>query len=222
MPASDVTIQANYDATEYTLEISHDGLCEVHDDHFISKLDNDEIHYVPALEANEDLDDLNIGDEVTLTAPEIAGYRFNGWEVKDANNNTINCTPVQGNNVSIRFEMPANHVTAMAKYVDIDYVVAANVNIEGAGSVTGVGTFHYGNVATLEAINTTCYHFTQWSDGITDNPRTIIVDKDSTLTAMFERNDTLQGIDTIVAFYSYTWIDGRSDKRRVGTARRIG
>ena len=41
------------------------------------------------------------------------------------------------------------------------------------------------NTAVIEATANEGYRFVQWSDGNTDNPRTIIVDEDITLTAQF-------------------------------------
>jgi hypothetical protein len=32
------------------------------------------------------------------------------------------------------------------------------------------------------------YHFTQWNDGNTQNPRTITLTQDTTFTALFDRN----------------------------------
>ncbi len=40
----------------------------------------------------------------------------------------------------------------------------------------------------LTATPASCYHFTAWNDGSTDNPRTITVTQDTTFTANFERN----------------------------------
>ena len=53
------------------------------------------------------------------------------------------------------------------------------------GEVSGAGTYNRGTMVTLTAIPNTGYHFTQWSDGNTDNPRTIVADKDSTFAAEF-------------------------------------
>ena len=39
-----------------------------------------------------------------------------------------------------------------------------------------------------------CYHFTAWNDGSTDNPRTITVTQDTTFTANFERSISRQEI----------------------------
>ncbi len=41
------------------------------------------------------------------------------------------------------------------------------------------------NTAVIEATANEGYQFSQWSDGNTDNPRTIVVDEDITLTAQF-------------------------------------
>ena len=46
------------------------------------------------------------------------------------------------------------------------------------------------NTAVFEATANEGYQFSQWSDGITDNPRTIIVDEDITLTAQFVSTPT--------------------------------
>ncbi len=54
------------------------------------------------------------------------------------------------------------------------------------GSVTGGGTYEYGSSVTLTAIPNTGYKFKQWSDGNTDNPRTVTVTGDVTYTAEFE------------------------------------
>lgn len=57
---------------------------------------------------------------------------------------------------------------------------------EGTGSVTGGGTYEHGATATLTAIPNDGYVFKQWSDGNTDNPRTVTVTGDVTYTAEFE------------------------------------
>ena len=46
----------------------------------------------------------------------------------------------------------------------------------------------------LTATPVSCYHFTAWNDGSTDNPRTITVTHDTTFTANFERNISRQEI----------------------------
>ena len=53
------------------------------------------------------------------------------------------------------------------------------------GTVTGGGTYNGGTTATLTATPNTGYHFVQWQDGNTQNPRTITVTGDATYTATF-------------------------------------
>ena len=82
-----------------------------------------------------------------------------------------------------------------------------DIVIEPNPDSTG-GTIDYGDTIMLSAVPENCYHFVDWSDGVTDNPRYIVVTGSINLSANFERNDTLVGVDTIVAFNSYTWING--------------
>ena len=54
------------------------------------------------------------------------------------------------------------------------------------GEVIGAGTYLLGNTATLTVIPNEGYQFVTWGDGNTDNPRTLVVTQDTTLTALFE------------------------------------
>ena len=68
----------------------------------------------------------------------------------------------------------------------------------------------------LTATPVSCYHFTAWNDGSTDNPRTITVTHDTTFTANFERNISRQEIyDTICEGTTYDF-HGR-DLTQAGT-----
>ena len=71
------------------------------------------------------------------------------------------------------------------KYASLKYSITCNVNIEGAGSVQ-IPENECEDAIT--AIPNEGYHFTQWNDGNTDNPRTIVLTKDTTLTAEFAIN----------------------------------
>ena len=62
---------------------------------------------------------------------------------------------------------------------------------------------------TLTAIPNEGYHFTQWSDGNIDNPRAIVLTKDTTFTAEFSNIDPT-GIDNLIIYNS-------SDKSNVPT-----
>lgn len=53
------------------------------------------------------------------------------------------------------------------------------------GTVSGGGTYAFGTTLKIQATPNPCYRFIQWSDGNTDNPRTIVVNEDATYTAEF-------------------------------------
>ena len=57
------------------------------------------------------------------------------------------------------------------------------------GSTTGGGTYNHNTTATLTAIANDGYHFVQWHDGNTDNPRTVTVTADTTYTAHFAADE---------------------------------
>ena len=57
------------------------------------------------------------------------------------------------------------------------------------GTVIGGGTFMPGYIDTLTAIPNYGYHFAQWSDKDTANPRFVVCTQDSSLVAIFEPND---------------------------------
>ncbi|MBR5238625.1 MAG: leucine-rich repeat protein [Paludibacteraceae bacterium] len=128
--------------------------------------------------------------------------------------------------------------------IDVDYkklTVIAN-NAEW-GVVEGGGYYDNGKTATLTAIANSGYRFTQWSDEVTDNPRTVVVTQDSTFTAIFEANsfaittavnDDAMGSVTEGGEYAYgteitltatanegyrfaQWSDGNTDNPRIIT-----
>ena len=58
------------------------------------------------------------------------------------------------------------------------------------GSVSGGGTFDEGSTQTIQATPNPGYAFMKWSDGNTENPRTVKLTSDLTLTANFETATT--------------------------------
>ena len=61
---------------------------------------------------------------------------------------------------------------------------------ESQGSVSGGGTFDEGNTQTVRATPKTGFAFDKWSDGSTQNPRTVKLPSDLTLTASFKTATT--------------------------------
>ena len=74
--------------------------------------------------------------------------------------------------------------------------VNLNTNDPFMGNVTGNGEYAYGTSATIEAVPAEGYRFVQWSDGNTDNPRTVVVTDNLTLTAEFESKE-VTGLDDV-------------------------
>lgn len=70
------------------------------------------------------------------------------------------------------------------------YTLTVTSADETMGTVTGGGTYNDGDTATLTAAANPGYHFVQWNDGNTDNPRTVVVTGDATYTATFASDAT--------------------------------
>ncbi len=71
---------------------------------------------------------------------------------------------------------------------------------ESQGNVSGGGTFDEGSTQTVQATPKTGYAFDKWSDGNMENPRTVKLTSDLTLTASFKVDTTGggdQGGDTL-------------------------
>ena len=71
---------------------------------------------------------------------------------------------------------------------------------ESQGSVSGGGTFDDGSTQTIQATPKAGFAFDKWSDGSTQNPRTVKLTSDLTLTASFKTATTGggdQGGDTL-------------------------
>ncbi len=115
----------------------------------------------------------NIGETATLTATPNEYYEFEKWS--DGNTENPRTITVTQDSVfeAIFVENPKYTITLHAE----------NGTISGAES----GKQYYeGTALTLTATPNQGYTFAQWSDGNTDNPRTITVTQDSTFTAVFE------------------------------------
>lgn len=68
------------------------------------------------------------------------------------------------------------------------YTLRVTYDSEG-GHVAGTGEYYPGEEAVLTATAMPGYRFLQWGDGKKDNPRTILIERDSVLTADFVRGE---------------------------------
>ncbi|MBQ8722232.1 MAG: leucine-rich repeat protein [Paludibacteraceae bacterium] len=113
------------------------------------------------------------GTEVTIEAIANEGYHFVKWS--------------DGNTENPRTIVVTEDVELMAEFAINQYEV--EVKSDENGYATGSGTYDYGTEVTIEAIANEGYHFVEWSDGNSENPRTIVVTEDVELMAEFEEDD---------------------------------
>ena len=126
------------------------------------------------------------GEQASFGAIAKDGYEFVQWSDGNTDNpRTITVTKDETFTAQFKKkEAPSFTIT----------VVSEN---EEMGTVMGGGTFKEGEQASFAAIAKDGYEFVQWSDGNTDNPRTIIVEKDETFTAQFKVKG--EGLDDLNA-----------------------
>ena len=116
----------------------------------------------------------NSCDETELTATPDYGYHFVQW----SDGNTENPRPI---------ELTKDTVFS-AEFAPNIYSFSATCN-ENYGSVQATnGNYEYLTELNISATPKDGYHFVQWSDGNTDNPRTIILSQDTSFTAEFAPN----------------------------------
>ena len=72
-----------------------------------------------------------------------------------------------------------------SSYIPSGWTVLDKETNDGSTSNVTSGTYECETTLILTATPNDCYQFTQWSDGNTDNPRTIVVNEDATYTAEF-------------------------------------
>ncbi|MBO4614707.1 MAG: leucine-rich repeat domain-containing protein [Bacteroidales bacterium] len=112
------------------------------------------------------------GTYAVISATPNDGYRFVTWDDDVATN--PRSIRVIGNRTYVAiFERDQSTITVLP---------ADSSN----GSVTGGGTYDVGATVTLTAIPNAGFRFLSWNDDNTDNPRTIVVNGDSTFVASFK------------------------------------
>ena len=169
-------------------------------------------------------------DTVVLTATANYGYHFQRWN----DNATENPREI----------VATGNITKYAIFDYNQYTITVNPDDVSHGTCSGGGSYNYLSTRTIQANANYGYHFTRWSDGITDNPRTITLTQDTIFTAQFEPNqyyvtgipndivrgsvaggDTVLYLDTVVltatANYGYhfnRWNDSYTDNPRAVVA----
>ena len=122
----------------------------------------------------------NYGYTTHMKATAEYGYHFVRWQNAAG-------TSVLGLQDSI--DIVVTKDTAIVAVFELNnYTITAQSESAAKGSVTGSGNYLYLSEATLTATAKNGYHFTQWNDGDTLNPRTVEVLANATYTAQFAKN----------------------------------
>ena len=112
---------------------------------------------------------------VSIQATPAEGYIFYRWS------DYLSANP---RNVTMRSDK-----TLQALFgEDRDFQVTTAVSPTGGGTVTGAGSYHFGEEACVVAEAADGYHFVQWNDGDTEPERYFDVTHDVELIATFESN----------------------------------
>ena len=76
------------------------------------------------------------------------------------------------------------------------YQTSSTLTLQAEGCETPLSfTFDTAEEVTIAAVPSDMYHFVEWSDGVTDNPRTLTVTQDTSLTAVFAMTIVDMGIE---------------------------
>ena len=95
------------------------------------------------------------GANVSLAAIANPGFAFINWTDEDAN--------VVSTNTTYQFAVDGNR-SFVAHFEVEQYTIAASANPSQGGSVTGDGTFTYGQQVSLSATPNTGYNFVNWTE----------------------------------------------------------
>ena len=105
-----------------------------------------------------------------ITATGSYGYHFAQWS--------------DGNTDNPRLIDPLEDMTYTAEFAKNTYTITdQSDSLQGA--IAGAKQAEYLDEVLLIAMPKRSYRFVQWSDGVTDNPRTIVLTSDTVLTAEF-------------------------------------
>ena len=114
----------------------------------------------------------NYNSMVTLTAEPREGFSFVKWD--------------DGNTNATRKFVIVSDTTFMAVFKPIQYTVTLTVNDENYGEVFGAGVYNINADTVIEARCKYGYEFVEWSDGVVDMSRRIVVVEDTTYEARFK------------------------------------
>lgn len=129
------------------------------------------------------------GTTITLTATANPGYIFSHW------NDGITSNP--------RTVTVNSNLSFTANFMASTYTITVNANPSNGGTVTGGGSYHYGETATLRATPNSGFTFVGWNDGSTELTHNVTVTGNATYTATFSQG--------VVTYYSVNLICNSSE-----------
>lgn len=142
-----------------------------------------------------------------LTPPTLGNEVFSGLKTSVVYN--VPCIAIERYKDALQWRRMRNLRTTYPCKLDL----VAEVNDPQAGTVTGAGSYGMGEKVLLTVICNAGYGFRNWSDGNTDNPRSVTVSDTMTYTAVLQKaeiiheveyvHDTIykDGRDTLVEYY---------------------
>ena len=115
------------------------------------------------------------GSQVEISANAAEHYHFVQWNDENTDNpRTITVT---------------SDSTFTATFAIDQHTITVESADASMGTVSESNTYDYGTEIQISATASEHYHFVQWNDGNTDNPRTITVTGDATYIATFAPNN---------------------------------
>lgn len=115
------------------------------------------------------------GTRISISASPAEGFDFVSWD--DGSTDRVRYVTAESDRVYVATfsERPLRRLSL-------------SVSPEGSGSVSGSGVYHQGSAVTVSAEPSDCMQFVRWSDGSTDQTRTVVMaGYDVSLVAYFEK-----------------------------------
>ena len=116
----------------------------------------------------------DICEEFLMTAVPNYGYHFTQWS--------------DGITENPRMITFSKDTTFAAEYAKNTYSIETQANNQGWGTTAGDGAALYQEQLQISATPNYGYHFVQWNDGNTENPRSVVLTQDTTFTVTFAKN----------------------------------
>ena len=122
----------------------------------------------------------NNGDTCTVSANPGSHYTFDGWFENDS---------IVSSDNPYSFTVSGDR-TLEGKFTANSYTITTNSSPVSGGSISGGGTYDYGDTCTVEATPNQDYRFATWTDGdgnflSNDNPFSFTVSGDLTVRGVF-------------------------------------